>query len=101
MEVTGQLRALANLFPEKEALLLFALEARWTPEQVWTRRSKNKSLAPTGNQTPAVSLYPILLQTKLWWFPLRLIYVSKICCYDSVHNLLSSRLLSKNLKIRI
>jgi hypothetical protein len=48
--VSGQLQT-----PWKEPLVSTVQEAEWGPESVWTLWSKEKSLAPVGNQTPVIN----------------------------------------------
>jgi hypothetical protein len=56
MVVSGQLHAPAASPPGKEPPVPIVYEAGWAPEPVWTLRSGEKSLAPAGNQIPAVQL---------------------------------------------
>jgi hypothetical protein len=42
------------LYPCEESLVPTGEEAWWTPEPVWVLWSKEKSLAPAGNQTPPI-----------------------------------------------
>jgi hypothetical protein len=51
MEVSGELHAPVALPMEKELPVPIGQEAGWAPEPVGTRE---KSLAPVGNRTPAV-----------------------------------------------
>jgi hypothetical protein len=53
LEVSGQLQAPAALPPGKEPPVPIAGRA---PEQVWALWSTEKSLAPSGNRTPAIQL---------------------------------------------
>jgi hypothetical protein len=54
MEVGGQLHASVALLPGKQPHVPIGQVTGWAPEPVWTLWSKDKSLAPVGNGTPAV-----------------------------------------------
>jgi hypothetical protein len=51
MEVSGQLHAPTALPLGKEPPVLIVYAAVWAPEPIWSRE---KSLAPAGNLTPAL-----------------------------------------------
>jgi hypothetical protein len=53
MEVSGQLHTPAALLLGKEHPVPIGYEAGCAPEPVWTLWSREKSLAPAGNRTPA------------------------------------------------
>jgi hypothetical protein len=53
MEVSGHLHAPATLPPGKQIPIRWVPRAAgWAPEPVWMSWGRDKSLAPTGNQTP-------------------------------------------------
>jgi hypothetical protein len=51
--VSGQLYAPAALPPGEEPPVPIGYEAGWAPEPVWTLWSREKSIAPAGDWTPA------------------------------------------------
>jgi hypothetical protein len=54
MEVSGQLHTPAALPQGNEPLVPIAYEAGWAPERVWTRRWREKLLAPPGLEPPII-----------------------------------------------
>jgi len=52
--VSGQLHAMAALFPSKEQPIPIEQELGWVPEPVWTRWRRENIPDPAGNRTPFV-----------------------------------------------
>jgi hypothetical protein len=66
MKENGQLHILAALHPEIEPPVSIEKEAGWAPQPVWTL-SREKSLAPAWNRTPAA--HPVARCYTDWAIP--------------------------------
>jgi hypothetical protein len=67
MVVNGELHAPIALNPRKELLVPVAWEAVWASEPIWMLWSREKSLSPTVNWTPAVQPVPVAILTGPFW----------------------------------
>jgi len=65
MDVSGQLHAMAVLYPKQRPPVPIWQEAAWAPDPVWTQwwRRGIPSLPPTGNRTPVI--HPVT--QSLYW----------------------------------
>jgi hypothetical protein len=69
MEVSGQLHTIAALPPGKVPPVPTGQEADCAQELVWMLWSREKSLAPGQNRTPAIQPVAHAISTELSWLP--------------------------------